>query len=254
MATRPIGSPAGWGKDKLSAAIDGARHNQYATFANKRVAYGLMQEVDDCMHRAGSNMLNPKDMLTPVFLYRCHSAFRAACGVAMGGQVVETFPLLRSCLENAAYALFINKVPGTAKMWLERNDSPISKRQMVNEFQIVKMRGVIAGNDRRLGEIFQHLYELCIDFGGHPNQLGVMGSLQIKEGEDRQEFLQIYLHEDGLPLDSALKTVVEVGICCLFLFQHNTTFKHRFELLGVTERLKVLRRNVGRLSRKKVAA
>src|SRR5262245_42864400 len=102
MATRPIGSPPGWAKDNLTAAIDGARHNQYATFANKRVAYRLMQEVDDCMHRAGSNMLNPQEMLTPVFLYRCHSAFRAACGLAMGGQVVEAFPIVRTCLENAA--------------------------------------------------------------------------------------------------------------------------------------------------------
>ena len=212
-----------------------------------------MQEVDDCMHRAGSNMLNPKDMLTPIFLYRCHSAFRAACGLAMGGQVVETFPTLRTCLENAAYALFINKAPGTANTWLKRNDSPTAKRQMVNDFQIAKMRAMIAATDKRLAEVFQHLYELTIDLGGHPNQLGAMGSLQIKEGEDREEYLQIYLHADGLPLDSALKTVVEVGICCLFLFQHNTTFKHRFELLGVTERLKVLRRDVGKLAKKKAA-
>src|SRR5262249_11639247 len=91
------------------------------------------------------------------------------------------------------------------------------------------------------------------DGGGGLSALVVLGSLQIKEGEDRQEFLQVYLHEDGLPLDSALKTVVEVGICCLFLFHHNSTFKHRFELLGVTERLKSQRRDVGKLTKKKAA-
>ncbi len=250
MTQGPIGPPPGWGHDKLSQFIDGARHNQYATFANKRLAYRLMQEVDECMHRAGSNLLNPKDGLTPVFLYRCHSAFRAAAGLAMGGQLVETYPLLRSCLESAAYALFIDKTPGMAKVWLDRNESATAKNQMKNEFQVSKVRAVIHQSDKRLAEVFQHLYELCIDLGGHPNQLGVMGSLQIREGEDRTEFLQIYLHGDGVVLDAALKMLVDVGICCLFVFLHNDTFKHRFELLGVTERVKALRREVGKLSKK----
>jgi len=253
MRQQPIGPPPGWGKDKLSQFIDGARNNQYATFANKRVACRLIQEVDDCMHRAGSNLLNPKDGLTPVFLYRCHAAFRAAAGLAMGGQVVEAHALLRNCLENAAYALFVDKVPGMAKMWLDRNESVTAKNRMKNEFQVFKMRAVIAQCDKRLAELFQHFYELCIDYGGHPNQLGVMGSLQIRESEDRTEFLQIYLHGDGVVLDATLKMLVEVGICCLFLFQHNTTFKYRFELLGVTERLKALRRDVGKLSKKMAA-
>jgi hypothetical protein len=50
-----------------------ARDNQLATFHNKRAAYGLMSEIDACFQKVGTNMLNPKDMLTPVFLYRCRT-------------------------------------------------------------------------------------------------------------------------------------------------------------------------------------
>ena len=91
-----------------------------------------------------------------------------------------------------------------------------AKNQMKSEFQIFKIRAVIAQCDKRLADVFQHFDELCMDYGGHPNQLGVMGSLQIKEGDDRKDFVQIYLHGDGVVLDAALKIEVEVGNCCLF--------------------------------------
>src|SRR5215470_18529653 len=95
--------PPGWGADDLSAFLNVARQNQFATFHKKKIAYGLVQEVDACFFKVGTNMLNPMDAFIPVFLYRCHSGFRASCATAMAGQIVETFVLCRSCLEFAAY-------------------------------------------------------------------------------------------------------------------------------------------------------
>jgi hypothetical protein len=77
-----------------------------------------------------------------------------------------------------------------------------------------------------------------------------MGSLKMTELPDRKMLEQIYLHGDGLILDVGLKNLVETGICCLFLFQHNATFTARFELLGVKGRLQILRRNSARLVKK----
>jgi hypothetical protein len=146
--------PNGWGEDDLSTFLDQVRQNQRATFHNKRTAYRLIKEVDACFTKIGINMLNPKDALTPVFFYRCHSAFRAACATAMAGQNVETYVLLRSCLEHAAYGLFIHKVKGMSKTWLDRNENADAKKLVIREFQLKKIRSVIEACDKRLAEVF----------------------------------------------------------------------------------------------------
>ncbi len=53
---------------------------------------------------------------------------------------------------------------------------------------------------------------------------------------------QLYLHSDGLPMDFALKTTAQIGICSLHLFQW--IFKERFSLLGITDRLQALRQGL----------
>jgi hypothetical protein len=250
MTTKQKTTPPGWGEDDLSAFLEQVRQHQLATFHNKRTAYGLMKAVDACFMKVGTNMLNPKDALTPVFLYRAHSAFRAGCGTAMAGQSVETYVQLRACLECAAYGLFISKVEGMNQAWLNRNENPEAKKLVVREFQLKKIRPVIEACDKRLAEVFDYLYDLCIEQGGHPNQRAVMGSIKLEELADRKVFQQVYLHGDSVVLDVALKNVVETGICSLFLTQHNPTFTTRFQLLGVRDRLKQLQRETDKLVKK----
>lgn len=246
----PTKTPPGWGADSLSAFLDDVRHNQLATFHNKKPACELLQRIDACYVKVGTNMLNPKDFVTPFFFYRAHSSFRAACACALAGQSVETYNLARSSLEYAAYGLAISQSKGLNKIWLKRNDDSASKKRAKEAFQIAKLRPLMANCDTRLAEIFSHLYELCIEQGAHPNPLGVLGSVKQTTGNDELQYLQIYLHGDGVVLDAGLKSLVEVGICTLFLAQHNPTFKARFELLGVKEELKKLQKDVGRLVRK----
>jgi len=157
----------------------------------------VLEAIDGAFFRIGSNLLNPRDHLTPVFVYRSHSACRAACASAMAGQTVEAFVLLRSCLEFAAYGLHIDKVPGAAKKWLDRHKDAASRKAVNNTFRMNNVRPTIATCDPRLGAVFDMLYERAIDFGGHPNELAIMGSLKIDERTDSIEVQQIYLHADG---------------------------------------------------------
>ncbi len=239
--------PPSWADDadELSKFLEQARRNQHATFHRKKVAYHLLREIDGCFMTIGKAMDNPSgmDLLSPFLLMRCHSAFRAACGTAMAGQVYETFPLLRTALECAAYALFMNLTPNMKEVWHNRNVDAASKKLMRKDFAISKVAEAIVSKDEKLAEVFEVLYERCIDQGGHPNQLGVFGNAQITDIEDGKQFNQIYLHGDGTALDTGLKTAVEVGICCLYLLQNVATFTTRFELLGLKQRLQELRRN-----------
>ena len=75
-----------------------------------------------------------------------------------------------------------------------------------------------------------------------PNEQSVTGSLVINEQNDRKEFLQIYLHGDGLMLDHALKTTAQSGVAALEILQE--VFAARFELLGVRAELLELRKGL----------
>ena len=86
--------PPGWGTDALTAFLDDARRNRFATFANKPEFKRLIK-LDACFLRVVTDWLNPKDLLAPFLLMRSHSAFRAACEHAAAGQVVEVFPQIR---------------------------------------------------------------------------------------------------------------------------------------------------------------
>ena len=250
MSKQELAVPPGWGDDELSLFLEQARRNQLATFHNKKPVYDLMREIDGCFLKPIVGMINPMELLSPFLLIRCHFAWRAACGTALAGQVVETNPHLRLALETAAYALFIHETPGADQTWMNRNDTPVTKKRMRDAFKLSAIKSAIEGRDRKLAEIFQYLYELSIDLGGHPNQLGVWGSAQVIETEERKQLNQIGLHGDGLALESVLKVLVETGICCLFLFQNIPTFTARFELLGIKERLNTLRQASGALVRK----
>jgi hypothetical protein len=103
--------PPGWRDDKLSELLGYARNNQFVIFAKKRAEYALLREIDSAFLTVGENLINPKNPLTANLFYRSHSAYRAACGTSMAGQAPETFVLLRSRLEYAAWALHLQE-PG----------------------------------------------------------------------------------------------------------------------------------------------
>ncbi len=175
-STTPPRAPSPSSSKDLTAFLDLARNNQYATFANHRDAVAVLERIDSAFMRIGLHLLNPQDQLTPFFLYRSHSALRAASACAMAGQTVETFVLLRSCLEFAAYALQIDKVPGARQKWLDRHRDVASRKAATNAFRTDNLRPTIAGCDARLGKLFDTFYRRCIEYGAHPNEHASMGS------------------------------------------------------------------------------
>ena len=231
----------GWGQDELSKFLDFTRHNQFATFHNKKVRYGELSTIDTSFYRVATNIINPENTISPVLFYRCHSAFRAACATAMSGQVAETFVLLRSCLEYAAYGFAIFKDPNLTMVWLNRHEDEKAKKASVQDFQIKKIREMIDEVDRGLTPVFQKLYDRTIDFGAHPNERAASSNMAITEGGDRTYIVQQYAQGDSLQLEHGLKSTAQVGVCCLLLFQH--AYQAKFLILGVRDTLIDLRQN-----------
>jgi hypothetical protein len=144
----------------------------------------------------------------------------------MGTQLPETFVLLRSCLEYAAYGLHLNANPSLGETWLKRHDDAAALRAMKKAFLGVEVEQTIFGTDKELGRVYKDLYERTIDFGGHPNLRGVLSNMLLSKTADKQQLQPIYLHASETTVLHALKTTAQVGVCSLHLFQH--VFPERF--------------------------
>lgn len=238
--TKPI--PPRWGDDRLSGFLDQAFNNTLATFVQKNARFQVLERVDQNFLRIGENLINPPDMIGALLLLRSHSAFRGACRLSMSGQVPDAFPVLRACLEYALYALHINANGALGEVWLRRHDDAASLRRVRQEFTHAAVMGTLQARDRSLQPIIQQLYERSIDFGAHPNERAITGSMTIQRKPGRVELQQIYLHGDSLSLDHGLKTTAQVGLGSLCIFQH--IFLERFRILGIQDMIDQLRREL----------
>lgn len=230
--------PPRWGDDSLTEFIQGAAANILATFVRKP-AFGVLVAVDKNFMKIGENLVNPPDILAAFLIHRSHAAFRGACRMAASGQVTETHPLLRSCIEYALYALHINSTPGLGELWLNRHEDADTLKQCRKAFSHIKVVESLEKRDAALHKIVEKLYEQTIDFGAHPNERAITGSLLIEEGTNEKTFQNIYLHGDAVSLDHALKMTAQVGLGSLLMFEH--IFRDRFRLLAIDVELQKLR-------------
>jgi hypothetical protein len=195
--------------------------------------------VDSCLSTAGKNLVNPKPVLAGFMLLRCQYAYKTAAGMALSGQVVEPFVMMRSCLEYAGYALAIFRDPTLETVFMARHASAAGMKAQKSTFQIGKIRSIIASFDTKLAEHFQTFYDRSIDFGAHPNPHAIMSAFQMPESPVDQSFTALALSTNKQFLLFAMKNVAQVGLTVLFIFRH--IFRAKFELLGIREEMDKLR-------------
>lgn len=230
--------PPHWGDDKLTSFLDSMRGNQFATFANKKIVADLIS-IDQCFRDFLENAINLRPWMPANFMLRSHSSYLAACSSVMAGDVYNSTAPLRNSLESAAYGLYIGDNATRAEIWLSRHENDASLRRAKSEFTIAHMKTEISARAPTLRDKFDRLYELCIDFGGHPNERGFSSNMQIRNEADRTHFLTVYLNEDNNALNFGLKTAVQVGLWSLFCFR--LLYPERFELLGISEHIDQLK-------------
>ncbi|MBU2328350.1 MAG: hypothetical protein KJ755_13505 [Alphaproteobacteria bacterium] len=85
--------------------------------------------------------------------------------------------------------------------------------------------------DPKTGKAYEALYERLLDFGAHPNEKGFSMSSNIRRENGDIHIDALYLHGDGTPLDLALKTTAQVGICVLRIAR--ILYPQRFKEVGL---------------------
>lgn len=234
--------PPGWGTDELTKFLDAARSNQWGTFWNKRSAVGKLIAIDAQFMKASKDWMNPQSEIAALLLLRCHAAFRAAAGLAMAGQAAEAYVQCRAMLEYAAYAVHIYRDPPLGTLWLNRHQDPVSMEAQKRAFSHRKVLASVTGANAHAGKRFENLYQLTIDFGGHPNERSVTGNMKMVEAPGKTTMIAIMQHDDGVELDLALKSVARCGMVTLEMLQ--VVFNSRFEILGINAAMLELRKGL----------
>ena len=234
--------PPMWTDDSLSDHVNQAFRNILATFVQKKPQFGMLIEIDRLYVAIGKSLSHPENILAPLFVTRAHSAFRAGCQLSSGGQVSEAFCVLRACLECSLYCLHIYEHDSLSEVWLRRHDSPQTLKASRNEFSHSQVMATLRRNDPRLCATIQKLYERTIDYGGHPNERSITGSIKMEASEDEVGVKQYYLHGDSLYLEHGLKSAAQVGLGGLYILR--LVFRERFDILNITNRLDQLRNHL----------
>jgi len=170
--------------------------------------------------------------IAPLFV-RSHSSFLAACRLAMSGQLPEAYAVMRVGLEQAWYSLHIEKdptPPSRLEVWLRRNENPQALALCKREFTVKRVSSTHEALDPAAAADLKAIYEDLIDFGAHPNQLGVLAAAHSKKGKSAEYSIGI-LYPEEVPVLLSLKMAAAVGIGALKVL--GLVYPERFKIMGL---------------------
>ncbi|MCJ7635068.1 hypothetical protein MUP77_22095 [Candidatus Bathyarchaeota archaeon] len=235
--------PEWWGKDSISSFVSSAYGNCVATLTNYRnkPIIDAMITVNDVFEEASQTKCNMDDeVLLPFFFGRSHGSYLGAVRLSTSGQVPESYALMRGCIENGLYALYVKSdstisegIPERAKMWMERHDNDEQMKKCRGEFTYANVRKNLCEQDKELGRRISALYTFAIDCGAHPNIMGFITTSEISENGVRIDLLT---PGDEIVCKVAIQRTVQVGICVLSIYE--LIFRDRFS--DITKKLSEL--------------
>lgn len=229
----------------LENFFDALRANQRANRINFAQWYAIIEKIDDCFVRAGKNLVNPKPVMTGGLLLRSQYAFKTAAGMALAGQVVEVFAILRSVLEHAGYCLTIYERPDLERVFILRHAGASEMATQKKEFKIGAVQQAVARHNPKLAELYAELYQRSIDFGGHPNPNATFSAMDLDESGGQTAITTFAISKDPKIVQHALKSTAQVGLTALHVLE--PVFKERFKLLGIRQDWDIHLTGLGRM-------
>src|SRR5262245_60008708 len=118
-----------------------------------------------------------------------------------------------------------------AKVWLDRHIDEASMKASKKAFRHELVCASVTAANVHAGKRFENPYQRTIDFGGHPNERSVTGSMKMVVEQDRRVMLAIMLHGDDAALEMALKSVAQCAMGSLEMLQ--VLYNAKFEILGI---------------------
>lgn len=231
--------PPGWGEDALTRYFDLSRSNTFASFVLTGERYRKLAGVASALDLVRHNLHDPEDFNAPFFFFKAHASFLQAANLAMAGSTAESFMVMRGALESALYGLYVSRNPASMAVWMARHDGAPEMKAVRSTFVVANLWKCLAAIDPTLRAAAEALYDKTIDHGAHPNVASMSLATNVVRQEHKTQFTLAYLTGDPLVIQGAMKSVAQVGVVVLDVFQH--VFNERFKRLGITTRLPELR-------------
>lgn len=167
------------GFDAYMSAVD---QTSKALLTNNNELVEGIRQFDDFYR---NELLPNNSRIDPISMFlvsNAHAGLLSGVRMALSGHTASVFPLLRTALESACYAVIVESDPDLAKVWINRHNGARERKECRKKFHIGTAqeltKGKMAGFDSVIGE----LYDSSIDFGAHPNIKSVMGHVTIDSG------------------------------------------------------------------------
>ena len=221
--------------DSLGSFIETAHMNILVTAANLPQEWRQLATIDSLFQKASENLNESPSWFTGLFLIRSHSAYRAAVRLSASGQLPEAYSMMRGCLEYALYARFMEEDPERQTRWLKRSETEENRKAFRQEFTTRAFFNCLSAINSWLGAYAERLYKILVDYGAHPNDLGLASVISYHENEEITRLETSQLQAGGEVFLGCILTTARVGVSILLIFE--TIFKHRFALLGITHEL-----------------
>ncbi|MGP0565212.1 MULTISPECIES: hypothetical protein [unclassified Nitrospina] len=251
--------PPGWSKDFLTKFLGDTHNNSYYVFHHHKEIFQLFSEsceifevVEGCISKPSSY----EELVPALFFNMARSSYYSSIKILVGGQLPETYALLRQCIENSLVGFYFfveiqnNEEDGIEKFkfWLSRHESEENRKKIRNTFTLGSLKNRLKEQDGELGEIVSRLYEITIDSGAHPNELALLSGLRFSVNEQigmiHQTFV-IDFEKQWVHFLNCAKILLEVGIASLNIFQ--LTSEHNFEISGIANRIKGFKGKYGKI-------
>lgn len=135
--------------------------------------------------------------------------------MAMSGHETAVYPLFRTALESACYALLITMKPELEVAWSDRDKGDAERKASRNAFSgaVAEVVKHLNGKQDGLGSFVESLYETSIDYGAHPNTRAIRNHVQVTPPTDeRRRFDQGSIYPgDSFQVFRALLSTLEYG-------------------------------------------
>lgn len=226
--------PAGWQNSELFTFIENCWSNSLASFDAHNVLCRRMEDIDAILRDLHASIAKTpvEDHVPAIIFGRLIGAYRSAVMLSLCLST-DAFCQIRSCLEHAAYASLIKQRPHLADVWSAGSETPQTLKTLTRAFSTANLRAGVAALAPGFEKVFDLLYRRSIDFGGHPNMLGVYAQVSVGN-QDRTISVNI-LHADSDISLHTLRSCAQAGVFAAVL--SSKTFPEAFRAAGLEDRL-----------------
>jgi hypothetical protein len=214
--------PEGWGQDRLSDFQHHAFANELLSYANDKVFTKLLTDCDslifESLLKAWPEQTDETNLGAILFV-NSHNHFRASARLCLSGQCLPAYPTARACLETAVYAWFLITLPENIKVWLNKPKSKCPEFYRWNDtFKFSNIAKRIGQLDPEMEEMLNHLHQMAIDFGAHPNKNGLFSNMSPYP-ENKAAHRIAYMHSDGVLLHYTFNFMFDIALSMLVLIK-----------------------------------